>query len=489
MVGSSIRINFIYNAVYQILLILTPIVTTPYVARVLGSGNVGIWSYSYSFAGYFVLIGSLALSSYGPRVIATGRDSGSVSKRFWEVYTCQVVVAGLTALVYVGLCFFYSDPHVPRVVYLIWMPYVFSTLFDVSWLFFGLEEFKTTTIRSIGMKLLEVFCIFALVREENGLVVYTAIISTGFLINQMVLWLMLYRRVSWRKPTLRAALSHLRPNITLFIPIIGASVYTLMNKLLLGAISGMNQVAYYEYAEKLTKIPLALLTALSVVVLPRMAHLVNLGYHNQVAKLLARSTYFTVICGMAIAVAICSLSSQFIPLFLGDGYEGCITLTQWFSITILLIGVSNVYGRQFMIPAKMDFKFTVSILAGALVNIVVNLIFVPRFDAMASVCGSIIAELVVVALQIYFVKSKIDIRPLANAFLIALPAGIAMWGVVYATKLLLAYVGFSWGVYGMLLQAILGSLSYVCVVLVFCVLKRKKVVNDIGKCLRILGLS
>ena len=152
-----------YNVVYQILLIILPLITTPYISRVLGSEGLGTYTYTYTIANYFMLAAMLGVKNYGNRSVAAVRENRTVLSRvFWEIYGLQFLCSVLALIVYI--CYALTEDSVYRLVALIQGIYVFSGMLDISWLFFGVEKFKITVTRNIVIRVIDLLCVFIFVK-------------------------------------------------------------------------------------------------------------------------------------------------------------------------------------------------------------------------------------------------------------------------------------------------------------------------------------
>ena len=270
--SNSVTKNFLYNVTYQLLLIILPLITTPYISRVLGSGGMGTYTYTYTIANYFMLAAMLGVKNYGNRSTAAVRDSRQLlSRTFWEIYGLQFLCSAVVLAFY--LIYILAFVRENRIIALIQGIYVLSGLLDISWLFFGVEQFRITVTRNIVIRLINLACIFLLVKDRGDLWIYTLIMTLGIALSQGYLWLYIRRIVDWYRPKLRDLRRHVLPELILFVPIIAVSLYTMMDKVMLGAMSTMNQVGFYEGASKILNIPLGVITALGTVMLPRMSNL------------------------------------------------------------------------------------------------------------------------------------------------------------------------------------------------------------------------
>lgn len=405
---SSIRKNFLYNAVYQLLLIILPLITTPYISRVLGADGIGVYSYTYTVANYFMLVAMLGVKNYGNRSIAAVRDDpDTLAKTFWEIYGLQAIcsVAALAVYLWAALML---EPH-DRLVFLIQGIYVLSGLLDISWLFFGLEKFKLTVSRNIAVKLISLGCIFLFVRTEADLWKYTLIMALGALFSQSYLWLYVRRAVGSHRPALRRVFSHLRAELILFVPVIAVSLYKMMDKIMLRQMTDFTQVGYYESSEKILNIPTGIITALGTVMLPRMANLAAKAAQEESRRYIRNSMCFAMFlaCGMAFGIA--GIAPVLVPVFLGEEYLYCIDLLKILSPTVLFIAWANVIRTQYLIPNLHDRSYIISVVLGAVVNLIVNFLLIPKLAANGAAIGTVCAEAAVCICQTLMVRKPLPI--------------------------------------------------------------------------------
>lgn len=388
---SSVKKNFLYNVVYQLLLIALPLVTTPYISRVLGADGVGIHSYSYTVANYFMLIAMLGVKNHGNRSIAAVRDDPeTMSRTFWEIYGLQLLCSMLALggyFVFTALC-----EQENQVIFLIQSIFVLTGLLDISWLFFGLEQFKLTVTRNIIIKLLTLGFTFLLVKTRQDLWKYTLIVVLGTFFSQSYLWLHLKKVVRWVRPSFRSMARHLKPELILFIPVIAVSLYKMMDKIMLRQMSTFAQVGFYENSEKILNIPTGIITALGTVMLPRMANLAAKERIEESRRYIRLSMHVAAFlaCGMAFGIA--GISPELVPIFLGEEFLPCITLLQILAPTVVFIAWANVIRTQYLIPNHKDLSYIVSVSLGALVNLVINALLIPSMAATGAAIGTLCAE-------------------------------------------------------------------------------------------------
>lgn len=429
----DVKKNIIYNITYQILILLLPLVTTPYISRVIGAEGIGIYSYNYSIVNYFMLFALLGLNNYGNRSIAAVRDDKvKLSETFFNIYGLQVLTSGIMILLYLGyITCFLSDYRLIAYIQLI---FIISTMLDINWFFFGLEQFKLTVIRNTIVKILTVIAIFIFVKKPTDLWIYTIIMSVGTLISQLMVWPFVKKYVIWIQPNIKGILMHLKPNLTLFVPVLAVSIYKIMDKIMLGSLTTTLQVGYYENSEKLISIPLSVITALGTVMLPRMTNLVANNRSDAFKAYINISLKFVMFIAIGSMVGLTAISSNFIPLFLGDEFIECISVVSLLAVTILFVSWANVIRTQYLIPRQRDKIYIISTLLGAVVNVIANLIFIPSYGAAGAAIGTIFAEASVAIYQTFKVRKELDIaKYFINSLIYIIPA-ICMYLCIYLLK-------------------------------------------------------
>lgn len=469
---ANLKKNYLYQAAYQLLLIIVPLVTTPYLSRVLGASQVGVYSYTYSIANYFVMFATLGMSTYGVREIAAcGGDRESRSKVFWEMYAVQALVSAVCIAAYVVYSF--TNPEGGFVVAAVWGMWVVSALLDVSWMFFGVEVFRMPTIRSIVTRLLSVAVIFGFVRGPEDLWIYCAAIAGSFLANQVLLWPFVRRYVDFVIPRPEAALRHLIPNLRLFIPVIAISFYVTLDKVMLGAMAGMTQVGYFEYSEKLSRMPMALVTAVGTVMLPRMTVELKSGNKEKALSLLEGSIWAMLMMAFAMMFGIIGIAHEFAPVFLGSEFSSCDVIMCVLALIIPIVSATNVLGRQYLLPTARDTLFTLSVCVGAVVNVCLNLTLIPAAGAMGAAVSTVCAEASVLVAQVIMTNKEL---PLRLYFRNAIPFAVCGFLMAVVIRLSSALLTAIWGVgvTTLALEICVGIVVYAALAVGWCLVTRNE---------------
>ena len=426
---NDIKKNFLYNVFYQILILIIPIVTVPYISRVLGVDNIGIYSYTYSIVNYFMLFAMLGIKNYGNRTIAKVRDNKEkLSKEFISIYVIQIVMTLIMILLYLIFILFYVKNYSKY----FWLQSInlIAIIFDINWFFFGLEKFKITVTRNTILKILSLILIFTLVKTSNDLWLYILILAGSTLLSLLLLLPFLFKEINIVKIKYKDIKKHIKPIFILFIPVIAISVYQIMDKIMLGSMSEIKEVGYYEQAEKIVSIPLGIITALGTVMMPRISNLVAKGDINKVTKYMDRSIEFMMFLSMPMCFGLISISNNFIPIFLGHDFIKSSILIYYLAVTIPIISFANVIRTQYLIPKEKDSIYLVSVIGGAIINLVLNYILINKYNAIGACIATIFAEFFVMIYQVIKVRKEISINKYIKISLIYFLKALIMFVMV-----------------------------------------------------------
>ena len=413
--GSDEKKNYIYNVIYRLSICVLPLIVTPYVARLLGAKQVGIYAFSSTVACYFIMFGKMGLDNYGNRSIASCRDDFEMRSRvFWGIYRMQIITSVCSGLLYALLVLTVFREN--QTIYWIQLLYVMSVLFDVSWFFYGMEKFLITTIRSLLSRTLVIICVFAFVHSENDLWVYTFVMSACFLFEQLQLLPFLPRYVRRVRMNTKDMVVHIAPNLKLFIPILALSVYNWMDKIMLGVmVQSAAVVAYYAYAENIVNLPKGILSALDTVMLPRITSLVAKNQIKAGVQKMRSSIRFNNFVCCALCFGIAGVSPSFVPWFFGEEYKPTALLTMELTMVMIPMSISNVVQTQYLIPFHREPIYIRSVFLGAVANTVCNLAFIPLFGASGAVIGTLAAETVVCIYQMLHIREVYRFRQLLQS--------------------------------------------------------------------------
>ena len=404
----SITKNYTYNVIYQIVSVIIPFITIPYVSRVLGAEGIGINAYTGSIVQYFALFGSLGIGLYASRSVAYKRDDKEeLSKTFWSIFILQAVLCVVAFILYLLFVLLFIQKY--KLIQIIQSLSLLSIAVDISWLFAGIEDFKKLIMRSIFFRILGVVCIFMFINVPSDLWKYIVISTVSIFLGQIVMWVYLKNIVYKARVRFKDVVIHLRPSLQLFIPQIAIQVYLVVNRTMLGMMSSTQEVGLYENADKIIKISLASITAIGGVMLPRISNSFARGDNEKINYYLYTIFNFVSYLAIPFMFGIIGVSRQFVPWFLGSEFAKCSTLLIILSPIIIAIAWSNVMGMQYMIPTGRTNQFTISVIVGAIINLALNLVLIRHLHSMGTAIATVFAEVAVTATQMYFLRDNIKI--------------------------------------------------------------------------------
>ena len=400
--------NYVYNVMYQILAIIIPLITTPYLARVLGAERLGVFGYTISITSFFILFTANGIILHGKREIAYNqKNEKERSKIFYELLIIRLVLMIISLLIYYPV--FCIKGNYSMYYKVLILEIVANTL-DISWFFQGLEEFKKTVFRNMIVKIISVISIFVFIKNSMDLYKYFIIYTLSILIGNFSLWLYLPKyigKTSIRELNIKR---HIKSILVLFVPQVAAQVYLLLDKVMLGTIiSDKSEVGYYEQAQKIINLSLTIATSLGTVMLPRIANLYAENKFDEIKKFMKESFGFILLICFPLMFGIISISNKFVPIFFGQGYDKVVILLCLLSPIIVFVGLSNVTGIQYLLPTKQQKKYTTSILIGAGTNFILNSLLIRFYASIGATIATIFAELFVMMSQFYMIRKQINI--------------------------------------------------------------------------------
>ena len=404
--------NYSFNLLYEFFLLIIPIAVTPYVARVLKESGSGQYSYAFSINNYFVLFASLGFSIYAQRIIAAHQnDEHKQSVDFWEIFFARLISSCIVLFIYTIIISLDLYDEKYRKLMLILAVNIFSVIFDINYFFQGNEEFDKIIIRNIIVRSITIFCIFLFVKSKNDLYKYALIQSSGTLFSNLSMWL--YMPKYLKKISIKALnpFYHMKGALILFIPAIAISVYTSLDKIMIGVITKSDvENGNYEYAEKILRMILTIITSLGTVMSPRNSNRFAEGDIKAVEKNVYYTLQFVFFLGVPLMFGIIAIADNFVPWYLGDGYNEVASLIKILSPIIIIVGLSNVFGRQLLIPCKQENDYTISVVFGAIINFALNIILIKNYKSYGAAVATVITEMIVTTAMFFFVRTKIHLK-------------------------------------------------------------------------------
>lgn len=425
----SIAKNFTFNLIYQLLTLLLPLITTPYISRILGAEPIGVYGYTVSIVTYFILFGTLGISMYGQREIAKCDDD--IDKRtcsFYEIVLIRLCSLTASMLIFY-LCFCTKGEYL--IYYRILLIQMIANLFDISWLFQGVEDFDKTVVRNIIVKILSIVLIFTLVKQANDLWLYYVIFVGSELIGNISLWFYLPKYLKKIEVGKLKFKKHLLPTLALFIPQVAIQIYTVLDKTMIGMITNdMSMVGFYEQAQKVVRAALVIVASLQIVMNSRVANAYSKNDNEEIKNCLDKSFDFVWFLGIPLMFGLIATAKNLVPWYYGAGYEPIISIIISISPIVVAVGLNGITGIVYLIQTGKQTAFTISVVIGAIVNIILNSILISIYGGAGAAVASAIAETIIFLCHLPIIRKEYKISKIFNKAIKPLIIGTIMCFIV-----------------------------------------------------------
>ncbi len=426
----SVKKNFIYSTFYQILVLITPLITSPYISRVLGAEGVGIHSYTNSLVTYFTMLAALGVLSYGNREIAQHRDDEKErSKLFWEIELMVISTTCLATIVWLFVSVVYKSYSLYLLILTI---QVIAVAFDISWFFGGLEQYSYIVIKNTICKLASVILLFVCVNDQSDVWIYILILAGSTFAGNVSTWTCLPKFLVKIEKNELCIKRHYKETLIYFIPTIATSVYTVLDKTMIGLITGSNSVnGYYENATKIVNMAKAVaFTSINSVLGSRISYLFANKKTDEIKEKISFALDYILFMGIGCSLGIIGVAKQFVPWFFGEGFMETVPMLMTLSPIVVIIGISNCAGALYYTPAGLRATSTKFIVTGSVVNFILNSILIPLFSGYGAIIASIVAELVITVLYVRNSNGFLTVQMIAEKIWKKLIAGSVMLIVI-----------------------------------------------------------
>ena len=444
--------NYLYNLSYQILTIILPIITVPYVTRIFTSEALGNYVFYNSIVSYFSLFAMLGIGVYGTKQIAAASD---VSSTFWNIYAIQLIASILAMAVYIIAIF--SIPQMGGIIPLIVGITLFAKMIDISWLFSGKEDFKKITIRNTVVRIIGVISIFTFVKSSDDLYLYVFLIVIFDFLGQFVMWVPAKKFI--KRPSFNAKVikKNLYPIVLLFLPQVAISLYVVLDRTLLGLLGSYSDVGIYEQGQKLISILLKVVSSLGVVMLPRVANLLSERRDKEAQNMVKFSFILYNLIIFPMMFGLIAVNEVFVKLFLGQNFQDVKYVLYVIVFNIMFVGWTNILGYQVLVVRNKNKEFMLSTTIPAFVSVAVNIAVIPFFGYIGASITSVVVEVLVFAIQWYYSRNIINKKLLFNKDLAKIIlSSLVMFGAVMLCKMTLGLDG----IIGLTIYLAVGGISY-----------------------------
>lgn len=425
---SKLSKNYLYNISYQVFILIVPLITAPYLTRVLGAVNLGIQSYVNSYASIITTVTSLGIYNYGIKQLASVKDERDVfNSTFWELFLLRIIFAIFGSLLYFSIC---KEQFLGYLI--IYYPWVLSSYLDVSWVFISTEDMHLTVIKNFFTKTISIIGIFLFVKDENCLNKYLLILAISTLISNLSLFPQLKKYI--RSPVIRIHrfLFHIQGCISYFLPQVASLLYLQIDKVMLEALTGnLSQISFYDQAEKIVKLPLTFITVSSTVLLPRISYEYSRGNNEIIKNFIHKSINFALLLAFPMMIGLIVIAPNFIPWYLGEEYTPTSIGICILSPLILSSALSGISGSQYFSAIGQMKIVTISNVAALIFNLILNLFLIRWFGFIGACISSVLANYLIIFVQYNKFKNYFNLRDLfrylPRYFLNSLIMGIVVY--------------------------------------------------------------
>ena len=453
----KVAINYIFTVLNQVVAMIIPLITTPYISAVLGAEGIGTISYISAISTYVIIICTYGTSTYACKVIAYNQGKKDIQSRmFWELFLLRGITLTVGLFLYVIYALTISNY---KLLMLINSILLLAEMINIGWLFDGNEDFIFISLRAMAVKIVGVCLVFVFVHEVDDLWKYALILAISTFGGNIAFWIGLKKYICFAKIQIEALKIHLMGSIKLFIPQLANSVYLYLDKVMLGILTETkSENGYYEQTQKLIRLSLTVITALSTVMLPRVSNAVKENGEEKVKEFMNSSLKIVFLLGMPMIAGLCAISDNLVPWFMGQEFMPVINLLCICSPIFIFNGIYSIIGTQYFIPLEKEKQYTFTVMLGAFINMGLNILLIPRYQSIGASIGSMIAEAVVAIVGVFFARRFVSISTIASSIWKYLVGSIIMFFTIRIVAVRVVP-----GMIQTLILIIIGVITYVSV--------------------------
>lgn len=424
----SVTENVFFNMLYQVLVTVLPVITTPYVARTLGLRANGIHSFTESIVTYFIIFGAIGTSLYGIRKVAYVRDDEEeLAKAIKEIISLRLILMLATLAVYVPmLCI--NNQY--AFLYRIHIINIIANGIDITWFYQGVEDFKKVTIRNLIVKMLFVLSLFIFIKEPSDLPLYVFLIVVSAFAGNLIMVYYLPQYVDLKKGKKLNRLKHLKPSVALFVPQAMNYIYALIDRSMLGWLTNTDNVGIYDQAQRIVRMITAILQSVGYVMMARVANLTMSNDKEGIKAYIRKSVNFNLFIAFPAMLGILGVADDFIPFFLGNEYLDVTPVLKVLSVLIFTTSMNSLMGVQLLIPLGREKIYTIATTAGAFISVIGNFLLIPKLGIFGSCIAYIVAEATVFAVSYWNLRDMFNLPVLLKDNLSIIFGAVLMYIVV-----------------------------------------------------------
>ncbi len=481
--SESVKTNLFLQIIYKILILGIPFFTAPYLTRVLGDYNLGVYNFNNSIAYYFVIIANLGIVKHATRHIAQHKDNEeNLRKSYWSLFTIHLITSSFAILAFLLFSFFIKTD---RNVYFLNTIYLLSVLFDITWLFYGLEFFKPVVITNILIKICSVSCLFLFVKKQSDLGIYIIISYGALLISNLITFLIASLNIKPIKIKFSDLKIHFKPMIYLAVTGLAVSLYTVFDKTLIGLMMAKENVAYYEYSNKIIHMFSNVLATIGTVMMPRMCVLLKNNDIENVNLNMKNTAFYLGFAGFPLMFGLMGIANDFAVFYFGEGWAICGGIMMALAPMIMLVAIGDILRTQYIIPQQKDKFLLIVVCINAVVNIIISLSLMPLLGIFGAIIGSFCAEFVGFVIECFYMKKRIKLGKVFVQLVPSFICALLMFAFVFSLEMFILPKFTNLGyLYKILIEVSAGVIVYAALVLLLIFINPKIKNKLFGKLLK-----
>ena len=408
MKNPSIRKNFVLNVLRRLSTVVFPLITFPYISRVLHPAGTGKVNFATSLISYFSLFAQLGIPAYGIRACAKVRDNREeLTRTAHELLMINLIMNVITYAALAGALAIVPRLQDEKELYRIVSLTIILTTIGMEWLYQGLEMYAYITIRSVLFKFLGLIAMFLMVHREEDYIIYGGITVFANSASYILNFVNAHKYIDFRRVGHYHLSRHLKPVLVFFAMACATTIYTHLDSVMLGFMTTDADVGYYGAAVKIKLVLVNVVTALGTVLLPRLSYYAEQGRMREFGTIIRKAFNYVVLSAAPLSLFFLLFAREGVLLLSGPEYTGAIVPMQVIMPTLLLIAVSNITGIQILVPMGREKTVLYSEIAGALVDIALNALLIPRYRSTGAAIGTLVAEVVVLVIQGWALRKEI----------------------------------------------------------------------------------
>lgn len=404
----SVKFNFIMNSILTMSSMLFPLITYPYVTRVLGTEGVGTVDFANANISYFLMVAQLGVPTYGIRACAQVRDDRKkLTRTFQEIMIINLITCLIAYGAFAAALILVPQFRQERTLFLVMGSSILFNTVGVEWLYKGLEQYSYITARALVFKVLALFAVFLFLRGEEDYILYGGILIFASVGSGIMNLIALHRHVNFKPVGDYQFGRHLKPIFVFFAMSAATTIYTNMDSVMLGFISGTHQNGIYAVAVKAKGVLVALITSLGTVLMPRVSYYLEVGRKDEFTRISIKALNFVVLVSFSLCLYFILFAAPTIDLLGGNEFVESVLPMRIIMPTLILIGLTNIIGLQMLVPMGREKQVLYSEIVGAVINIIVNSALIPSMGAAGAAAGTLAAEFAVLVVQVIVLREQV----------------------------------------------------------------------------------